>query len=389
MPDMKRRTLLLSLMVAILAGAALIGFGVRERSMSSASSSSGDPRTTAPADTLIELSATDLLTIEAGRLTRTLPLSGTLTAPTQTLVRSRVSGDIVEIALREGMQVSAGQLIARIDPTEFELRVNERVAQLRSAQAQLDQARRTLENNARLLDKAFISQNAFDNAQSAVDVAAAARDGAEAMLAQARKALADTRILAPMSGLIAQRFVQAGEKVSPDARIVSIIDLSRIEVEAAVPASDIASVRVGQRAALRIEGVAQPGAARVLRINPATAAGTRSVAVYLGLEQTDERLRAGMFAQGSLTIDERDGLILLPLSALRERGRERFVYLIEGERIIERAVETGVIDESASAPGGFIGVAEVRTGLHIGDRIVRQNLGPLTPGSRVRISVTR
>jgi hypothetical protein len=113
------------------------------------------------------------------------------------------------------------------------------------------------------------------------------------------------------------------------------------------------------------------------------------VAVYLGLEQTDERLRAGMFAQGSLTIDERDGLILLPLSALRERGRERFVYLIEGERIIERAVETGVIDESASAPGGFIGVAEVRTGLHIGDRIVRQNLGPLTPGSRVRISVTR
>jgi RND family efflux transporter MFP subunit len=327
-----------------------------------------------------------MLRIEPGRLTRTLPVTGTLAASAQTLVRARVAGDVLDIPVREGMSVSAGQLLARIDPTDFELRVNERTAQLRSAQAQLDQARRTLENNARLLDKAFISQNAFDNAQSAVEVAAAARDGAEALLSQARKALADTRILAPMTGIVAQRFVQPGEKISPDGRIVSIVDLSRIELEAAVPASEIASVKIGQRAQIRIEGMAQPSSARVLRINPSTAAGTRSVTVYLGLDKVDERLRAGMFAQGSLTVDERDGLLLVPLSALRERGSQRHVYLIENGRIVERSVETGLIDESASAPGGFIGVAEIRSGLNAGDQIIRQNLGQLSPGARARIT---
>jgi RND family efflux transporter MFP subunit len=214
----------------------------------------------------------------------------------------------------------------------------------------------------------------------------AARDGAEALLSQARKALADTRILAPMTGIVAQRFVQPGEKISPDGRIVSIVDLSRIELEAAVPASEIASVKIGQRAQIRIEGMAQPSSARVLRINPSTAAGTRSVTVYLGLDKVDERLRAGMFAQGSLTVDERDGLLLVPLSALRERGSQRHVYLIENGRIVERSVETGLIDESASAPGGFIGVAEIRSGLNAGDQIIRQNLGQLSPGARARIT---
>jgi len=346
----------------------------------------GAPASSRPAEPVVELARADMLRIEPGRLTRTLPVTGTLAASAQTLVRARVAGDILEIAVREGMNVSAGQLLARIDPTDFELRVNERTAQLRSAQAQLEQARRTLENNARLLDKAFISQNAFDNAQSAVEVAAAARDGAEALLSQARKALADTRILAPMSGIVAQRFVQPGEKVSPDGRIVSIVDLSRIELEAAVPASEIASVKIGQRAQIRIEGMAQPGSARVLRINPATAAGTRSVTVYLGLDQVNERMRAGMFAQGSLTVDERDGLLLVPLSALRERGGQRHIYLIENGRIVERSVETGLIDESASAPGGFVGVAEIRSGLNAGDQIIRQNLGQLSPGARVRIT---
>jgi membrane fusion protein (multidrug efflux system) len=382
---MKRSTRTSLIAILLLGGAAAAWYGLAPRlkgtakpALTGASLKAQDP--------MIELAQSDMLTITPGRLTRSVPVTGTLAASAQTLVRARVAGDIIDIPVREGMSVAQGQVLARIDPTDFDLRLNERTAQLRSAEAQLEQARRTLENNARLLDKAFISQNAYDNARSAVDVAAAARDGAEALLSQARKALADTRIVAPMSGIIAQRFVQPGEKVSPDGRIVSIIDLSRIEIEAAVPASEIASVRIGQRATIRIEGIAQPGAARVLRINPSTAAGTRSVTVYLGLEKVDERLRVGMFAQGTLTVDERDGLLLLPLSALRERAGQRHVFVVEDGRIVERPVEVGVVDESAPAPGGFTGVAEIRTGLKAGDQIVRQNLGPLTPGSRVRIT---
>jgi RND family efflux transporter MFP subunit len=382
---MKRSTRTGLIAIVLLGGAAAAWYGLAPR-LNGPSKPAVTGASLKAQDPVIELAQSDMLTIAPGRLTRSVPVTGTLAASAQTLVRARVAGDVIDIPVREGMSVVQGQLIARIDPADFDLRVNERTAQLRSAEAQLEQARRTLENNARLLDKAFISQNAYDNARSAVDVAAAARDGAEALLSQARKALADTRIVAPMSGVVAQRFVQPGEKVSPDGRIVSIIDLSRIEIEAAVPASEIASVRIGQRATIRIEGITQPGTARVLRINPSTAAGTRSVTVYLGLERVDERLRIGMFAQGTLTVDERDGLLLLPLSALRERAGQRHVFVVEDGRIVERTVEVGVVDESASAPGGFTGVAEIRTGLKAGEQIVRQNLGPLTPGTRVRIA---
>lgn len=384
------KRLLVTVMIGTLAAAAALAwFRTAPTGKGSAATQARTESTSGRADPLIELNEADLLTVATGRLVRSLPVTGTITAASQTLVRARVSGDIIDIPVREGMSVKAGQLIARIDPADFELRLSERTAQLRSAQAQLEQARRTLENNARLLDKAFISQNAYDNSRFAVDGARAAVEAADAQLAQARKALADTRIIAPMSGVVAQRFVQPGEKVSPDGRIVSIIDLEQLEIEVAVPASDIAAIRPGQRASLRAEGLAQVTTAKVLRINPATTAGTRSITVYLGLDQSDERLRAGMFAQGTLIIDERDGLLLVPLSALRERAGQRYVYLIEQDRIVERVVALGLIDETALAPGGFTGAAEVRSGLQAGAKIVRQNLGALVPGSRVRIAGSR
>ena len=387
---MRSKRLLLLTLVALIAVVGTLAWYRSTQTLPARAAGQGvSPSPSARAEPLIELTDSDLLTLAPGRLVRSIPITGTLTAASQTLVRARVSGDIIDAPVREGMAVKAGQLVARIDPTDFELRLAERIAQLRSAQAQLDQARRTQENNAQLLDKAFISQNAYDNSRSAVDVAAAAVEAAQAQLAQARKALADTRILAPMAGVVAQRFVQPGEKVSPDGRILSIIDLDQLEIEAAVPATEIATVRRGQRAMLRVEGLAQATPARVLRINPATATGTRSVTVYLGLDKADERLRAGMFAQGSLIVDERDGLLLLPLSALRERSGQRHVYLIEQDRIVERRVELGLIDETATAPGGFTGAAEIRSGLQPGDRIVRQNLGQIAPGSRVRIVGSR
>lgn len=330
----------------------------------------------------LEFGASEVLTIRATTLTRTLPITGTLTATAQTIVKSRVSGDIREIKVREGMTVTAGELIATIDPTEFQLRVNEREAALRSAEAQLEQARRTLANNQALLEKNFISQNAFDNARWSVDVASAARDSAISLLDQARKSLTDTRITAPMAGLIAQRFVQPGEKVSPDNRVVSIVDLSGLEVEAPVPAGEAGKLQPGQSVSLRIEGIADPFRARVLRINPATQAGTRAIPVYIGLDRSDSRLRAGLFAQGALVLEQVDNVIAVPPAAIRDVAGRRFVYVIERDTIVEREVRLGMVDDTAAAPGGLI---EVKSGLSAGDQLIAINVGLLRPGTAARV----
>jgi RND family efflux transporter MFP subunit len=341
-----------------------------------------------PAPGTIEFASTDLHTVGTGTLARTIPVTGTLTPVDRSTVKAKTAGELVEIVVREGEPVRRGQLVARLDPVDFELRVREREAQLRSAQAQLEQARRTLENNRRLLERQFISQNAFDNARSAVDVAAAARDAADAQLRQARKALADTRMVAPIAGIVAERIAQAGEKVAADARIVSIVDLSNMEIEAPVPASEIAGVRVGQPVTLSIEGVAGRQTGRVARINPGTQAGTRSVPVYIALSfpPGDTRVRAGMFAQGTLVLEERPDVLVAPLSAIRDAGARRFVYLIDDGRLVERDVRTGLRDESAPAGRGSVGLVEVIDGLKAGDHIVGVNLGTLRAGSRVAIA---
>jgi len=339
-----------------------------------------DTRPKAASRTL-EFSPTELHTVSPGRIARVIPITGTLSATQQTVVKSRVAGDILDINAREGSSVRAGQLIARIDPTDFELRVRERQANVRSAEAQLEQAQRTLENNRALLAKNFISQNAFDNSLSASDVAKAALESARAQLEQARKALADTQIVAPMSGQIAQRFAQPGEKVSPDSRIVSIIDLSSMEIEAAVPAGEVGLVRIGQPVKLRIEGVDTEQTGQVLRINPSTQQGTRSVLIYVGIQQRDNRIRAGLFAQGTLSVDEKSGVIVIPVAAIRELAGRRVVYAIEQSMVVEREVKTGVVDETATAPNGSIGAAEIVSGLKAGERIVAVNLGVLRAGS--------
>lgn len=339
----------------------------------------------APAGAGLELDASETALVESGAVARRIALTGTVRPVHQAQIRAKVAGELVEFPVREGTAVRAGQRIARIDPTDFEARVREREAQLRSAEAQLAQAERTLDNNRQLLARNFISRNAFDNAQSGQEIAVAARDAAAAQLAQARKALADTWVLAPTAGVIAERFVQPGEKVSADTRIATVVDLGAMEIEVQVPAAEIGRVRVGQPIELEVEGVEGPRTGRVARISPSTAAGTRSVPVWITIDNRDAVIRAGVFARGALAVEQRAGVVVAPTAAIRDAGGRSFVYRIADGRIEERTVRTGLVDPAGRAPGGAEGLVEIVEGLSPGDRIVGVNLGALRAGTPVTI----
>ena len=334
----------------------------------------------------IEFGPNDVLVLQAGEISRSIPLTGSLRPSNQTLVRSKVAGEIKQLSVKEGSAVKAGQPIARIDPVEFEWRVKEREANLRSAEAQLEQARRTLDNNKQLLAKNFISRNAFDNARFSLDGALGNRDAAVAQLTMARKSLSDTFVSAPMNGIVAERFAQVGEKVSPDNKLVSIVDLSKMEIEAPVPASEISAVAVGQMVELAIEGIDTPQIGKIIRINPSTQAGTRSIPVYIGLDNKDPRVRAGLFAQGNLAVGIRRDVIAVPSVAIRDTAGRTFVYAIEADKLVERDVQLGLRDDSAHSSNGSVGVTEIKSGLKAGDQIVAVNLGPLRAGSTVKIA---
>ena len=373
-----KRSLVVSLAVVV-ALAAAGGWSWRQRATPPAPSAAGAPAPAA-AEQPIEFAPGDVAALAPVTIARTVPLTGTLRPVEQTVVKTKVAGELREVPVREGMPVRRGQTVARIDPLEYEVRVRERDAQLKSATSQLEQARRTLENTRQLKERNFVSQSALDQAQSAWEVASGNRDAAAAQLALARKALVDTVLASPIDGIVAERFAQPGEKLPVDGRVMSIVDLSRMEIEAPVPAAEIGAVRVGQSVELRIEGVAQRQLGRIVRIAPATQAGTRSVPVYIALDNRDPSVRAGLFAQGDLQVETRAGVIAVPQASIRDSGGRTFVYAIVDGRVVERDVRLGLRD---ATPGGAR--VEILGGLSAGERIVAANLGALRVGAPARV----
>lgn len=370
---MKKKTLIASVVVGGVLLAGVAGAVLKKDAPAVPSAAQAEP--------VLEFLASDLTTARPGELRQLLPLTGSLRPFSQAAVKAKVSGEVREVLVREGEPVRAGQVVIRMDTRDYEARVGQARGALAAARGQLDIAAKARDNNRALLDKGFISQNAFDNAQSQYEIARANVDSARAALEVAQKALGDTVIRAPLDGLVASRSVQPGEKVSPDNRLLDVVDLSQLELEAAVPAAEIMHVSLGQQVQVRVEGMTQPFAGKVARISPTTLPGSRSILVYIQIDNPQSALRAGMFAEAQLTLASRASALTLPQSAIRGDAGAAYVYAIEDEKLMRKAVTLGMqgADDAGSA-------VEIVAGLSDGARVVRTNLGALRTGSRVQVA---
>lgn len=370
---MKRHLKWLLPLLATLLIVALAVRGVTQRRAEQA-------RAAAPsAPVALELAPSDVVTASRLEVVRTLEVSGTIEAVRTAMVKAKVAGEVRELHVREGDAVRAGQVVATLDATEYAARLRQAQQQAESARAQLEIAERTLQNNRALVEQGFISRNALDTSVSNAAAARANLLAAQAAADVARKAMDDAVLRAPIAGSVSQRLVQPGERVGVDGRIVEIVDLRELELEAAVPPDQVGAVRVGAKATLRVDGVDAAVTARVARINPSTQAGTRAVPVYLAVAP-HEGLRHGLFATGRIELDRQAG-IAVPESAVRLDEARPYVLLVQDEQVVRRAVELG--------PRGEVGgraVRIVRSGLAEGDRVLAGTVGIVREGTRVKLT---
>lgn len=279
------------------------------------------------APTVYELAEQDVVVVTPRTLVQSVDVSGSLRAVKSAVVKAKAAGELYELRVREGDAVTTGQVLARIDPTDAQSRVQQADQQAQAAAAQLAIAKRQLDNNQALVNQGFISKTALDTSLANLDAAQANHRASLAALDLARKALADTVVRSPLNGQVASRLVQDGERVGVDARLLEVVDVSRLEVEAAVPPALAGPLAVGQRATLTIEGLANPVTAQVARISPAAQAGSRSVLVYLSLAGAPG-LRHGLFVQGRVAVGEQTGLAL-PASSVRNDKPQPYVQLLQ------------------------------------------------------------
>jgi RND family efflux transporter MFP subunit len=369
---MKKSTLWILSAVAV---AALLAGGARWASQRQASPTPTAPVVAAPS---IELAASDVFTAKTQNLSLGIAVSGALKATQSAIVKARVAGELQELNVREGDRVQAGQVIARIEPSEYQARVRQTQQQADAAKAQVDIAQRQFDNNQALVNQGFISQTALLTSQASLNGAKATHEAALAALDLTNKSLADATLRSPLSGVVAQRLAQPGERVAIEARLVEVINLSQLEIEAALTAEDASRVQVGMTAQLKVEGLAEPVSAKVLRINPSAQMGSRSILVYLGVKGR-EGLRQGQFAQGSLGTQSLQ-VLAVPVSSVRTDKPQPYVQVVQDGKVAHITVRTG--ERSEGDQQSLVAV----TGVSEGAQVLSGSVGPVREGVQVKFT---
>lgn len=366
-------------LVLALAGAGVARLVVVRRAQTAAAAAAP-----ASAPLALELRRADVVVARVLPLTRTLSVSGGLKAVTSAVVKAKIASEIKSLTVREGDTVKAGQVVGQLDTTEFDFRVNQAEQTAIAARTQLDIARRALSNNRALVEQGFISPTGLETSVSTEAGAEASHQAAIAATQLARKARADSVLVSPIAGIVSQRFVQPGERVGIEAKVIEIVDLSRIELEAAVAPEDVGAVRVGQLAKLGVDGLSEPATAKVARINPSTQAGTRAVMVYLAL-QPQPGLRQGLFARGGIELQRKEVLVV-PVSAVRVEQARPYVLVVQGGKAVQRTVELGARGEARIDDRVELAV-ELVSGVTAGDTVLRVGAGALRDGTAVRVAL--
>ena len=369
----------------LIVAALLVAGGVVARVVMTRKPAAPPPAAAASAAQALELTRGDIAVATRADLSSTLAVSGGLRAVQSAIIKAKVAAEVKTLTVREGDRVRAGQLIGQLDATEYQWRLRQAEDQAQAAQAQLDIAQRALDNNKALVNQGFISRNALDTSVMSAAGAQASMQAARATAEIARKAVQDSQIRAPIGGLVAQRFVQPGERVGLDTRIVEIVDLGRLELEANIAPEDVVQMRIGQTAQVQIDGVDKPVAARVVRINPSAQAGTRSVLAYLELagDPAAVGLRQGLFARGNIEL-QRKQAVVVPVSALRFDQARPYVLAVQDGQAQARIVTTGARGD-VTLDGRSEAAVEITGGLEPGAVVLRGTVGSLREGTRLKL----
>jgi RND family efflux transporter MFP subunit len=312
----------------------------------------------------------------------TIEFSGPLVAPRTAVVKAKAAGTLLALKVNEGSRVKAGQVLGDIDLADLQSRVTERSASVESAQASVDEAERQHQANISLASQSFISSTGLQSSQARLDAARAQLKSAQAQLSTVRLGVKEAALVAPISGIVGKRHVVPGEKVSAEQQLLTVVDLSTLELAGMVGTHEVSMLKAGQAVKVRVEGQGEPVVGRIDRIAPAAEPGTRAIGVVVVLENQRELFRAGQYAQASVELHDDTKRLTLPDSALGQASGQDFVWTVEKGALVRRIVITG-----RKSPG--TGRIEVIRGLAADAQVLGSRFDNLKEGSPAKVVEVR
>jgi membrane fusion protein (multidrug efflux system) len=317
----------------------------------------------APAKGLGGPAPVEVVELKPMRVVESITAVGSLRSNESVIVRPEVAGRVAAIGFRDGQPVKRGQLLIGLDAA-----LNE--AEVAQARAEFDLAFSNLKRTEDLASKNFVSSSAQDQAASSVQVA-------EAKLKLVEARLAKMRILAPFDGVAGIRSVSVGDYVKDGADLVNIEDIRTLKVDFRLPERHFTQLKAG----LPVEVVADalPGAryaGSVDAINPRVDASGRSLEIRAKLDNTDGRLRPGMFARVRVLLGDRPNALMVPEEAVVPLGDDFFVYTVVDGKAKRARVKLGVRRDAQ---------VELLEGVSAGEQVVTAGIRVQRDGQPVRV----
>jgi RND family efflux transporter MFP subunit len=345
-------------------------------------------------------------------IARFIHATGTLMAEEQAGVAAETAGRVVATPIERGTATPQGAELIRLSPTETEAQVGEAeanaaqiearlgltpgapldvnaVPEVQNAKAAFELAESEFARIRSLLDQKVVSQSEYDQRRAQMEAARqlyeVAKNGAaqqyqslqaaRARVVLARKALADTVVRAPFTGLVAERLVSVGDYVTRGMKVAVVVRINPLRAQLTVPEQFISAVAVGQPIAFEVD--AYPGrefAATIRYVSPTLQADRRALTVEAVVPNPKSELKPGLFATAKVQQSKPTPAILVPATAVRASAGASRVYIVKGDYVEERVVTVGQsVDQSI----------EITSGLAVGDRVATANVAQLTDGSPI------
>ena len=301
--------------------------------------------------------------------------SGPLVAPRTAIVRSKAAGTLLELKVGEGSRVRAGQVLGSIDTSVVQSQVADRAAAVETAQVALAEAQRQHTAGVGLAEQKFISPTALQTLQSKLDSATSQLKSAQAQLVTARIGVREANLVAPIGGVVSKRSVVPGEKLSLEQPVLTIVDLSQLELAGAVGTHEVSLLAPGMPVEVHVEGVDKAVTGTLARIAPAAEPGTRAIGVTVTIDNPKEMFRAGQYALGRVVLPDSSLHLTVPVLAIVNVSGQDHVWMIDKGALTRRAITTGRRDEAQ-------GLVEVKSGLTASAQVLAAGYDNLREGAK-------
>ena len=326
-----------------------------------------------------QLSAADVLTVQAQDFAQVVAFTGSLKPIKEATVSAESGGTVSNVLVDEGNAVQAGQVIAVLDNQSVRESLQAQRAQVQNSQANLDLAATKLKQQQVLFSKGFVSKLALEQAQNEYKVALGSHKAQQAELAKLNKNQADAQVRAPISGVVYDKLVNNGELVNAGGQIMKIAQTKVLEIAATVSAEQVTFVKVGQDVSFTVATGAPVQTGHIVRINPVADANTRQFTVFIHVPNDAGDLKAGQFAQGNIVLNRVAQALVVPETAIHQADGKEFVYVVSQGKLQQQPV-TSVLKDATTARVAV-------EGLQAGDAVLRTQLLGVKVGDAVKLPV--